>query len=229
MKHNAFIFARGGSKGIKKKNIKLFAGKPLIAHSIEQAVTSGIFDNIFVSTEDEEIAEISSSFGAGIINRPSTLAQDDSPEWLAWRHAVLYVEENFGLFDGFISLPPTSPLRNQADIHGAVNLFEQTEKADICLGISESSRNPYFNMVEKADDQSIALACKPSLPIFRRQDAPIIYDITTVIYAAAPSYIKNYDGIFAGSVIGYTIPRERAIDIDDILDFKFAEYLYKSN
>jgi CMP-N-acetylneuraminic acid synthetase len=226
MKHNAFIFARGGSKGLKKKNIKIFAGKPLIAHSIEQALTSGIFNNIFVSTEDDEIAEISSSFGADIIHRPPALAQDDSSEWLAWRHAVLYAEKNFGLFDGFISLPPTSPLRNQADILGAVNLFEQTEKADICLGISESSRNPYFNMVEKSDDQSITLACKPTVPIIRRQDAPIIYDITTVIYAAAPSYIKNYDGIFAGSVIGYKIPKRRAIDIDDILDFKFAEFLY---
>jgi N-acylneuraminate cytidylyltransferase len=211
----------------KIENTKKQGTRTLVAIAvIGVAVYLGFEPLIEFVPEGVARSVISSSFGADIIHRPSALAQDDSSEWLAWRHAVLYVEKNFGLFDGFISLPPTSPLRNQADILGAVNLFEQTEKADICLGISESSRNPYFNMVEKSDDQSITLACKPTVPIIRRQDAPIIYDITTVIYAAAPSYIKNYDGIFAGSVIGYKIPKRRAIDIDDILDFKFAEFLY---
>ncbi|MBT7275778.1 MAG: acylneuraminate cytidylyltransferase family protein [Woeseiaceae bacterium] len=223
----AFIFARGGSKGLKKKNIKIFGGKPLIAHTILQALDCQIFDKVFVSTDDNEIASISASFGAEVIIRPDYLAQDNSPEWLSWRHAISYTEENFGAFEKFISLPPTSPLRNKDDIMNAINHLNMNLKADLCLAISKSSRNPSFNMVFKDEKDFLELATKTEKPIIRRQDAKPIFDITTVIYVAKKQYIMEKEGIFSGSVIGFEIPRERAVDIDDILDFQFAEFLYE--
>ena len=223
----AFIFARGGSKGLKKKNIKIFGGKPLIAHTILQALDCQIFDKVFVSTDDNEIASISTSFGAEVIMRPDSLAQDNSPEWLSWRHAISYTEEHFGAFEKFISLPPTSPLRNKDDIMNAINHLNMNAKADLCLAISESSRNPSFNMVFKDEKDFLELATKTEKPIIRRQDAQPIFDITTVVYVAKTQYIMEKEGIFSGSVIGFEIPRERAVDIDDILDFQFAEFLYE--
>jgi len=223
----AFIFARGGSKGLKKKNIKIFGGKPLIAHTILQALDCQIFDKVFVSTDDNEIASISTSFGAEVIMRPDSLAQDNSPEWLSWRHAISYTEEHFGAFEKFISLPPTSPLRNKDDIMNAINHLNMNTKADLCLAISESSRNPSFNMVFKDEKDFLELATKTEKPIIRRQDAKPIFDITTVVYVAKTQYIMEKEGIFSGSVVGFEIPRERAVDIDDILDFQFAEFLYE--
>ena len=226
MNRFVFIFARGGSKGVKKKNIKSFSGKPLIAHSILQALKCEVFDRVFVSTEDKEIAKIASSYGADIIIRPDYLADDDSPEWLAWRHAIEYVEENFGFFNRFVSLPPTSPLRNSSDILNAIDLLDSNASADLCLGICQSSKSPYFNMVIKNEQNYLELACQTNGVINRRQDAPPIFDITTVVYAASTDFIKKNNNIFAGTVIGFEIPKERAVDIDDILDFQFAEFLY---
>tara|TARA_B100000795_G_scaffold255993_1_gene228088 strand:- start:3746 stop:4447 length:702 start_codon:yes stop_codon:yes gene_type:complete len=226
MNRFAFIFARGGSKGIEKKNIKSFGGKPLIAHSILQALKSEAFDRVFVSTEDKEIAKIASSYGADIIIRPDYLADDDSPEWLAWKHAIDYVEENYGNFKRFVSLPATSPLRNSSDIINALDLLDANVSADLCLGICQSSKSPYFNMVIKNEQNFLELAHQTNDVINRRQDAPSIFDITTVVYAARTDFIKENNNIFAGTVIGFEIPKERAVDIDDILDFQFAEFLY---
>tara|TARA_B100000795_G_C22793167_1_gene437959 strand:+ start:990 stop:1691 length:702 start_codon:yes stop_codon:yes gene_type:complete len=223
----AFIFARGGSKGLEKKNIKSFCGKPLIAHSISQAFDCKIFDRVFVSTDDQDIAKISSLQGADIIARPASLAKDDSPEWLSWQHAITFVEKKFGAFEQFVSLPPTSPLRNTSDILNAIDLLNITPNADLCLSISESSRNPFFNMVARGNKNFLELAAQTHLPITRRQDAPAIFDITTVVYVAKTDFVKEEEGIFSGSVIGLEVPRERAVDIDDILDFEFAEFLYK--
>jgi len=223
----AFIFARGGSKGLKKKNIRMFGGKPLIAHSIIQANECEVFDRVFVSTDDSEIADISALYGAEIIIRPDPFAADNSPEWMAWRHAIKYVEENFGAFKEFVSLPPTSPLRNKNDILDAINLMSLNAKADLCLAISKSSRNPSFNMVIKDEKDFLKLAAQTDTPITRRQDADPIFDITTVVYVSKTKFIKEKNGIFSGSVIGLEIPKERAVDIDDILDFEFAEFLYK--
>lgn len=229
MNKYAFIFARGGSKGLKKKNIKIFGGKPLIAHSIILALESNIFDKVFVSTEDDEIAKISSACGAEIIKRPNNLADDASPEWLAWQHAILQAEDRFGPFEYFVSLPATSPLRDIEDILKAVNHLDADKSADLCLGISQSNHSPFFNMVIKNENNYIDLAINNKDPINRRQDAPTIFNITTVVYAARTDFIKNSNNIFSGTVIGIEIPKERAVDIDDIIDFQFAEFLYNQS
>jgi CMP-N-acetylneuraminic acid synthetase len=224
MKNIAFIFARGGSKGLPRKNIKLLAGKPLIQYSIESALQSPSISAVFVSTEDKEIAAISSSLGAVVIDRPEKLSADDSPEWLAWRHAIDWVEVNYGVFDGFISLPATSPLRSVEDIEAAISKLSNTQ-ADICISVTPSSRNPFFNMVT-VDFDGIAKRLNSSPEnITRRQDAPVIYDVTTVVYVTSPGFIKSNTGIFSGRVVTTEVPKYRAVDIDDIYDFKFAESL----
>lgn len=219
----AFIFARGGSKGLPKKNVKLLAGKPMICYSIDVALASNKIDKVFVSTDDSEIAEISRNAGAEVINRPSSLAQDNSSEWLAWRHAVEWVESKYGQFSIFISLPATSPLRNIDDIANAVDQLN-TSEADICISVTKASRSPYFNMVVRHENR-VALVIEPTENVFRRQDAPEVFDITTVVYATTPTYVMEKNGLFEGAVTSIEVPKERAVDIDDIYDFRFAEVL----
>ena len=116
MRTFAFIFARGGSKGIPRKNLKLLGGKPLLAWSIEMGQSIPEAERVFVSTEDDEIAEVANVFGAEVIPRPAELAKDTSPEWLAWQHAIQSVQAKYGLFDRFLSLPTTAPLRIEEDV-----------------------------------------------------------------------------------------------------------------
>ena len=221
---NAFIFARGGSKGLPGKNIKLLLGKPLIQYSIEVALQISSIDKVFVSTDNNDIAEVSRSIGAIVIDRPVELAQDNSSEWLAWKHAIKWVQREYGDFDEFISLPATSPLRSVKDVESA--MFKRSDvDADICIVITSASRSPYFNMVKKLDNNLIELIIKPVNSIFRRQDSPEVFDITTVAYVATVDFIMNNSNIFDGKVTSVEIPKHRAVDIDDIYDFKFAEVI----
>ncbi|MDA7857729.1 acylneuraminate cytidylyltransferase family protein [Gammaproteobacteria bacterium] len=222
MKNYAFIFARGGSKGLTRKNVKELCGKPLIVYSIECAKACKSIDKVFVSTDDDEIASVAEDSGAILIPRPSHLATDKSPEWLSWIHAVNWVEDYYGAFDRFISLPCTSPLRHPDDIDRSLEKLDSS-CADICVGVSESNRSPYFNMVEKNDSDIVTIVLKNNTNTFRRQDTPIVYDITTIVYTTTPAYIKSNDGVFTGSVVAIEIPKNRSVDIDDIYDFMLAE------
>ncbi len=222
MKNYSFIFARGGSKGLTRKNIKLLAGKPLIQYSIETALASPSIDMVFVSTDDKEIADIAINTGAVVIDRPDELATDTSPEWLSWRHAIEYVTKEYGSFDGFISLPVTSPLRSVDDVEAAIKQLGR-DQADICISVTPANRSPYFNMVKNNVDGLVELLIPPSGGIFRRQDAPEVFDITTVVYATSPSFVMDNFGIFSGKVTCTVVPKDRAVDIDDIYDFKLAE------
>jgi N-acylneuraminate cytidylyltransferase len=224
MKNYAFIFARGGSKGLPGKNIKPLAGKPLINYSIEIAKKCPSIDEVFVSTDDIDIASIAQLAGAIVIERPAELAGDDSSEWLSWQHGIEWVEKKYGKFKYFVSLPATSPLRNVADIEGAISKLDLS-LADICISVTPASRNPYFNMVKDLDHGVCELVIKPEGAVTRRQDAPDIFDITTVVYIAAPEFIHNNDSLFSGSVTSVLVPKERAVDIDDIYDFKLAEII----
>ena len=227
MKVYSFIFARGGSKGIPKKNIKLFLGKPLIYYSINLAKKIKNIDKVFVSTDDNEIAEISKKYGAEVIDRPSDLASDNSPEWLSWQHAIKWVENRYGRFETFLSLPTTSPLRNELDIMNC--LLALSNEIDIVIGITKSARSPWFNMVKKDENQNIQLLLKNDKKIVNRQLAPESFDITTCAYVTRTNFVKDNNSIFDGKVCGIEIPQERAIDIDTIVDFDIAEFLMKRN
>lgn len=224
MKTVAFIFARGGSKGLPGKNVKPLNGKPLLQYSIEVAKKVEQIDDVFVSTDCPKIAEVALNNGVKVIQRPAELASDTSPEWLSWRHAIDYVTEHFGAFDRFVSLPATSPLRNELDVQAALDKLDAT-KADICISVTPANRSPYFNMVKKIENGHIDIVNKPKGEVARRQDAPEVFDVTTVVYVTSPEFVQSYYGVFSGKVTCIEVPKERAVDIDDIYDFKYAECL----
>lgn len=224
---HAFIFARGGSKGLPRKNVKLLAGKPLIQYSIEIAQKTPNIDQIFVSTDDDEIAMVATQAGATVILRPEELATDTCPEWLAWRHAVEYVASHYGNFDLFVSLPPTSPLRSVQDVINAIELFNSKE-TDICISMTPANRSPFFNMVKQNQEGYLELVNTPKTSVFRRQDAPEVFDISTVVYVTRPEFIMEKSSLFQGRVVSIEVPKVRAIDIDDIYDFQLAEVIINS-
>lgn len=229
MKAVGFIFARGGSKGLPGKNIRPLAGKPLIAWSIEQAGAVNRIGRIIVSTDSEEIAAVARAYGAEVpFMRPSQLAQDHSPEWMAWRHALEYLKSNEGVLpDAMVSLPATAPLRLPVDIEHCLDEYEKGD-ADMVITVTEAHRSPYFNMVKKNSDGTVGLVIPPPVGISRRQDAPVVYDMTTVAYVANPGFVISHQGVFEGRVRAVNVPAERALDIDTPLDFQIAECLMGS-
>ncbi len=222
MKSYAFIFVRGGSKGLPGKNIKPLAGKPLLQYSIDTAKACPSINQVFVSTDDDEIARVATTAGAILIERPDELATDTSAEWFSWRHAVEWVQANYGDFAHFISLPATSPLRSVEDVESSIRQL-QKDSADICISVTPASRSPFFNMVKKDEHGFVELVNKPSGEVARRQDAPEVFDITTVVYTTTPRFVMDNYGLFSGKVTSIEVPKERAVDIDDIYDFKLAE------
>ena len=222
----AFIFARGGSKGLPGKNILNFCGKPLIAWSIEHAKSSSRINRVIVSTDCKDIAEIALLHGAEVpFIRPSELAQDDTPEWLAWQHALRFIKEKTYKFPKMlVSIPTTSPLRSVDDIDACIDLFER-RNPDAVITVSEARRNPYFNMVCQDDNGCSILACPPIDKIYTRQNSPKIFDMTTVAYVVNPNFVMKKKSLFDGIVYHIQIPYERAFDIDNKIDFDFAELL----
>lgn len=223
----AFVFARGGSKGVPGKNIRNLAGKPLIAYAIECAFASSYVDKVIVSTDDPDIAAVATRCGAEVpFMRPSELAGDDSAEWLAWRHAVGFLKEQDDIPNVFLSVPATAPMRAPCDLDACVEKFVR-EKFDIIITASDAARNPCFNMVKLGSEGEVELALVPETPIVRRQDAPCFFDIATVGYATSPDFILRNQGLFDGRVGMVVVPRERALDIDTMLDFKIADFLMR--
>lgn len=223
MKQCAWIFARGGSKGVPGKNLRELGGLPLIAWSIEHARDSRLFDHILISTDDTDIAKVAEQYGAEIpFIRPAELATDKAPEWLAWQHAAAWQVEHLPEAPGFVSLPATSPLRQPADIAAAC--AKRDQGYDLVLGVTESQHNPQFNMVRLDDADQVSL-WDASGQATRRQDVPRAYNITTVVYATTVGYVESAPGLFEGRVGGVAIPAERAVDIDTFLDLEWARFL----
>ncbi|MCH9770277.1 MAG: acylneuraminate cytidylyltransferase family protein [Gammaproteobacteria bacterium] len=224
----AFIFARGGSKGVKRKNIRSFAGKPLIAHTIEFGLKHPGIDRLIVSTEDQEIAEVALQFGAEVpFMRPQALAEDDSSEWQAWQHAIKEIQKQ-NPFNQFVCLPVTAPLRKAEDLTQCLKVFRKGQ-ADLVFTARQAQRNPYFNMVTVNQQGYAELAISSAEIIEQRQAAPAVYDMATVAYVTSPNFVLQHDGIFSGRCQFVCVPAERAVDVDTELDFKIAEYLFKEN
>jgi N-acylneuraminate cytidylyltransferase len=221
----SFIFARGGSKGLPKKNLRLLAGKPLVGWAIEVARLCPSIQRVIVSTDDEEIAATAQQYGAEVpFMRPSELAGDTTPEWLAWQHAIRTMEA----IDGYrteimVSVPSTSPLRSVEDVESCVHTLIQSN-VDIAITVTPSARNPFFNMVTFANGRA-RLVMQPPHPTYCRQDAPEVFDITTVAYAARTDFVLRSNYLFEGEVCAAVVPPERALDIDTELDLQFAEFL----
>jgi CMP-N-acetylneuraminic acid synthetase len=226
MTNVAFIFARGGSKGLPGKNIRPLGGRPLIAWSIQHALAVKRIDRVIVSTDSDEIAAIARQYGAEVpFIRPAIFSMDESPEWLAWQHGLKYLKENMGTVpEVMVSIPATAPLRSAIDIENCIDEYEKGS-TDVVITVTESHRNPYFNMVKESPDGTYSLVSAPPLSVERRQDAPIVYDMATVCYIANSEFVMSHGSIFEGRVKAVHVPIERAIDIDSLLDFKIAELL----
>jgi len=219
----ATICARGGSKGLPRKNVRLFAGLPLIAHSITQALQCQHVDGVYVSTDDEEIAEIARDFGATVpFIRPAALAQDETPKLPVIAHLIEYLELQGHRIDRILDLQPTSPLRTPQDLTGALEL---DPSADLVVSICEPSHNPYFTLVE-SDEEGCLQLCKPSRFVCRQQ-APSVWGLNGSIYVWRPAALLQAisNGFWTVSTRGFVMPRERSVDIDDAFDFELAEWL----
>ena len=225
MKTVAFIFARGGSKGLPGKNTRHLGGKPLIAWSIEHALAVKRIERVIVSTDSEDIAAVARDYSAEVpFIRPAELARDDSPEWLAWRHALNYLSETPGaLPEVMVSVPTTSPLRLPQDIENCLDEYEKGD-ADMVITVTDAHRSPYFNMVKTNEDGTVGLVNPPQSAIVRRQDAPVVYDMATVCYVTNPNFVMTHNATFEGRVKAVRVPTMRAIDIDTLMDFQMAEY-----
>jgi N-acylneuraminate cytidylyltransferase len=222
----AFIFARGGSKGLPGKNIRPLVGKPLIAWAIEHAQAVGRIRRVLVSTDSQEIADVARNFGAEVpFLRPAELARDDSPEWLSWRHALEFVRAQEGrLPEAMVSVPVTAPLRLPVDIDNCLDAYADGA-ADMVVTVTDAHRNPYFNMVKQNPDGTVGLVIPPVGGVTRRQDAPTVYDMTTVAYVANPRFVLAQNSTFSGRVKAVHVPLERSTDIDTLFDFELAEWL----
>ncbi len=224
MKFNVLICARGGSKGLKNKNIKFFAGKPLIYWTISLAKKLKEVDEIFVSTDSNKIANISKKYGAKVpFMRPKKLASDSSSEWLSWRHALNYFKKKKIKTDGLIILPVTSPLRRLIDVKKCINAFKKKMCTIIC--ITDSYRNPYYNMVTS---NKFCKLFNYKIKYHTRQKIPKVYDVTTICFILKPSTIIKDDFLYDSKVFGVKVPKNVSIDIDDLYDFKFAQFIKKN-
>jgi CMP-N,N'-diacetyllegionaminic acid synthase len=222
------ICARGGSKGVKNKNIRQLMDKPLIAHSIAQAKSSGIFDLVAISSDSEQILKVGEEWGADIlIKRPDILATDQAAKLPVIQHCLKEVEKITGQFyDTVVDLDATSPLRIIEDIIGAVDLLEKRRVSNVITGMP-SRRSPYFNLVEINQNGYVELSKTLSQPIVRRQDAPVCYDMNASIYVWNREVLLSNDKLFMPDTLLYAMPEERSIDIDSELDYDLVELIMK--
>lgn len=222
------ICARGGSKGVKNKNIKLINNKPLIAYTVEQAKSSKLFDHIVISTDSDEIARIAQEYGAEVFfKRSAEMASDTAGKLDVIKDAFIKSENYYKKkYDYLIDLDATAPLRDVEDI---INSFEQFLKNDNdnLITAMPARRSPYFNLVEVDTNGKVYLSKSLDSLILRRQDAPKSYDMNASIYIWKRDVILNEKSVFLEKTGLYVMPEERSIDIDSELDFKFVEFLMK--
>lgn len=222
------ICARGGSKGVKNKNIRDLAGRPLISYTLEQARASGLFDVIAVSSDSPAILEVAQRYGADIlVDRPAELANDTAAKIPAIRHCVERAERDTGnRFAVVVDLDATSPLRLTEDIAGAVELLERDGVSNV-ITAALARRSPYFNLVELGDDGVVRLSKPPEQPIVRRQDSPKCFDMNASIYVWRRAALFDFPTVFNADTRLYIMPEERSTDIDGELDFEIVELLMK--
>ena len=218
------ICARGGSKGLPGKNIRLFVGKPLIVHSIEQALACSCIDAVVVSTDDAAIADIARTAGAVVpYFRPAELASDTAAKLPVIEHLVQHLEQSGQCISRIVDLQPTSPLREVQDITQALSACPDMP---LTVSVRQAQDNPYFNMLERGADGRMVL-CKGQGSV-RRQDSPAVYALNGSIYVwQRPALAQAaVEGLWSVALGVYVMPHWKSVDIDDLNDFEYAEWLY---
>lgn len=217
----AVIPARGGSKGVPRKNIRELAGKPLIAWTIEEAKKSKYIRTTIVSSDDEEIIEVAKHYGAQVpFVRPAHLAQDDTPGV----EPILHVLEKCPEYDYVVVLQPTSPLRTVEDIDGTIERALEGN-SDFCVSVSEVTQSPYWMYTLQHDSVIQPLLDVPL--VFRRQDLPKVYTLNGAVYMAKVDKLKETKNFITTETLAYTMPEERSLDIDEERDFFVCEWVFQ--
>ena len=228
----AAVFARGGSKGLPGKNLRRLGGRTLLSLAIEQAMALPDVAEVYVSTDSQEIAEEAQKAGATVpFIRPAELANDDSPEWLAWQHLVEFISKSSDNPPAYLlSVPTTAPLRALEDIEGCIRAVMQDGSLDGAICVTPSRRNPDFNMARRSPEGTLSLPkSQTGLPLpFRRQDAEVFYEIVPAAYFMKTDFVLRVDSMWAGKLGSHVVPEERSIDVDSEFDFKMAEFLFNS-
>jgi CMP-N-acetylneuraminic acid synthetase len=218
----AIITARGGSKGLPRKNVLPLAGKPLIGWSIAGALASDAVGRVVVSTDDPEIAEVARAEGAEVpFLRPAELATDTASSLDVLRHALT---ECPGL-DHFVLLQPTSPLRQAKDIDAVWQKLQATGAAS-CVSVCETSESPWLMYLQAEDGRLSRLLPEPAKGL-RRQDLPATYRLNGAIYLARREWFLAHGRLIDAGTVAYVMPPERSIDIDTRADFDAAEGLLR--
>ena len=216
------ICARGGSTGVPRKNVRLLWGKPLIAHTIAQAQACDLIDAVYVSTDDDEIAQVARDCGALVpFKRPAELATFEAGKLPVIIHLVDEVEASGVTVTRVVDLDPTSPLRNVTDIEAAVAMLDAD--TDAVITGYPADKNPYFNMVEAKDDGNIRLVNPLEGGVASRQAAPAVYAMNGSVYVWHRETLA--EGLWSGRTRLYEMPHERSVDIDSEIDFKLVELL----
>ena len=224
MKVLGLIPARGGSKGVPRKNIRFLAGKPLLAYTAEAALAATRLTRIVLSTDDEEIAEVGRSCGIEVpFLRAAELAEDATPTLPVVQHAVHFLESRGDRFDAICLLQPTNPLRQASDIDGCIELLERAGADTVFTMLSvPPEHNPHWVYFQNADG-SLRLSTGEAAPIPRRQELPPAYHREGSVYVARRDVVMKQNSLYGAKVLGFEIERSRSVNIDTLEDWAKAE------
>jgi CMP-N-acetylneuraminic acid synthetase len=222
----ALVPARGGSKGVRGKNIREIAGKPLIAWTIESALASTVIDRIIVSTDHQEIADIAMTYGGEVpFARPDHLARDDTPDFPVYEHAMNWLSRNERYeADIVIWLRPTTPLRAPIDINASFELLTRTD-ADCVRSVCPMIHHPYWAKSLDGDRLTPFIEGKDERVYYQRQLLPSAYRLNGAVDVIWRERAMRSGELFGPDMRGYVMPIERSVDIDTELDFILAEIL----
>lgn len=225
MRNIAVIPARSGSKGLKDKNIKLLDGKPLLAYSIDAALKSGIFDCVHVSTDSREYADIAKKYGADVpFLRSAELASDTANTWDALRFVIGKYEESGRNFDTICLLQPTSPLRDETDIQKAYQIYEEKE-AESVISVCETEHS--LQICNTLGENASMRGFIDMKKVGRRQEMSVYYRLNGAIYIQSVALLMEAGDLYGNKSYAYVMDRRNSVDIDDELDFMFAEAVMK--
>ena len=219
-----FIAARGGSKGVVRKNIRLLAGKPLIAYAIESSIKSKIFSHVVVSTEDKEIARISQKFGAEVpFLRPKKLATDSTGMTEVVLHGLKKLHALGYDFDTFVNRDCTVPFLRNKDVAGSIRLLKR-KNCNAVFGVYRQHLNPYFNIMELDSNGFLKLVKNKGKRSSSRQTAPIVYQLNGLFVYNTKKFLEYRHDLLLNA-LPYEIPIETGFMIDTEFEFKLAEII----
>lgn len=223
----AIIPARGGSKGLPGKNIRELCGKPLIAWSIEHAQKSKYIDEIFISTDSQEIADVAEQYGAPCPElRPEYLARDAAPSWEFIVYTLEKMEKEGKHFDYFILLEPTSPLRDETDVDKSIEMLIDKLEVESCVGVCKAEDvHPAFMLT--LSDAGLIQPYEPKFRVLRRQDLTPVYYFEGSVYVSSVKAYLEKKTFYHDKTLPYIVPKWKSFEVDDIIDFTIIEAMMK--